>query len=90
MKKSRSIVGIAVVVSSVVLIGAGMLAHRAIEQLSANNDAVLRAKAMELGDCCTRCVTRKPASAATYSPMKKATCTPMKQRCRNWRSAWAG
>jgi PAS domain S-box-containing protein len=48
MKKSRSIVGIAVVVSSVVLIGAGVMANRAIEQLSATNDAVLRAKEIEL------------------------------------------
>ena len=48
MKKSRSIVGIAVVVSSVVLIGAGVVAHRAIEQVSTTSDAVLRAKAIEL------------------------------------------
>src|SRR5262245_64496651 len=48
MKKSRSIVGIAVVVSSVVLIAAGVLARRAIEQLSATGDAVLRAKEIEL------------------------------------------
>jgi PAS domain S-box-containing protein len=48
MKKSRSIVGIAVVVSSVVLIGAGVMAQRAIEQLSATGHAVLRAKEIEL------------------------------------------
>jgi len=48
MKKSRSIVGIAVVVSSVVLIGAGVMAHRAIEQLSATSRAVLRDKEIEL------------------------------------------
>jgi PAS domain S-box-containing protein len=48
MKKSRSIVGVAVVVSSVVLIGAGIMAHRAIEQLSATSDAVLRANGIEL------------------------------------------
>src|SRR5262245_30498144 len=48
MKKSRSIVGFAVVVSSVVLVAAGFMAHRAIEQLSATGDAVLRAKALEL------------------------------------------
>jgi len=48
MKKSRSIVGIAVVVSSIVLIGAGIMANRTIEQLSATSDAVLRAKEIEL------------------------------------------
>jgi PAS domain S-box-containing protein len=48
MKRSRSIVGFAVVVSSVVLIGAGVMAHRAIEQLSATSDSVLRAKEIEL------------------------------------------
>ena len=48
MKKSRSIVGIAVVVSSAVLIGAGIMANRAIGQLSATSEAVLRAKEIEL------------------------------------------
>jgi len=48
MKKSRSIVGIAVVVSSVVLVVAGFMAHRAIAQLSATSDALLRAKVLEL------------------------------------------
>jgi PAS domain S-box-containing protein len=48
MKRSRSIVGIAVVVSSVVLVAAGVMAHRAIEQLSATADAVMRAKEIEL------------------------------------------
>ncbi len=48
MKKSRSIVGIAVVVCSVVLIATGVMAHRAIEQLSATSDAVLRATELEL------------------------------------------
>jgi PAS domain S-box-containing protein len=48
MRRSRSIVGIAVVVSSVVLIGAGVMAHRAIDQLSAIGAAVLRAKEIEL------------------------------------------
>src|SRR5436190_14712040 len=48
MKRSRSIVGIAVVVSSVVLIGAGIAAHRAIEQLDATSAAVLRSKDIEL------------------------------------------
>jgi len=48
MKRSRSIVGVAVVVSSIVLVGAGVMAHRAIEQLSAAGDAVVRAKEIEL------------------------------------------
>ncbi len=48
MKKSRSIVGAAVVISSVVLVAAGVVAHRAIEQLSITSDAVLRAKEIEL------------------------------------------
>jgi PAS domain S-box-containing protein len=48
MKRSRSIVGIAVVVSSVVLVAAGLTAHRAIEQLSDTADAVVRAKEIEL------------------------------------------
>jgi len=48
MKKSRSIVGIAVVVSSVVLVVAGVMAHRAIAQLSATSEALLRAKEIEL------------------------------------------
>jgi PAS domain S-box-containing protein len=48
MKRSRSIVGIAVVVSSVVLVTAGIAAHRAIEQLDATSAAVLRAKEIEL------------------------------------------
>jgi PAS domain S-box-containing protein len=48
MKRSRSIAGIAVVVSSVVLVTAGVMAHRAIEQLSATGGALLRAKEIEL------------------------------------------
>src|SRR6188768_47669 len=48
MKKSRSIVGIAAAVSSVVLIAAGVMAHRAIDALSATSDAVVRAKEIEL------------------------------------------
>jgi PAS domain S-box-containing protein len=48
MQKSRSLVGLAVVVSSVVLVAAGLMAHRAIEQLSATSDALLRAKELEL------------------------------------------
>jgi len=48
VKRSRSIVGFAVVVSSVVLIGAGVVAHRAIEQVSATSASVLRAKEIEV------------------------------------------
>src|SRR5262245_59603351 len=48
MKRSRSIAGAAVVVSSIVLVAAGLVAHRAIEQLSATSDAVLRAKEIEV------------------------------------------
>jgi len=48
MKKSRSLVGAAVLVSSVVLVAAGVMAHRAIEQLSATGDALMRAKGLEL------------------------------------------
>src|SRR5689334_2600223 len=48
MKKSRSLVGIAVLVSSVVLVAAGVMAHRTIEQLSATGDALMRAKGLEL------------------------------------------
>jgi len=48
MKRSRSLVGFAVVVSSVVLIGAGVVANRTIGQLSKTGAAVLRAKEIEL------------------------------------------
>jgi len=48
MKRSRSLVGFAVVVSSVVLIGAGVVANRTIGQLSETGAAVLRAKEIEL------------------------------------------
>jgi PAS domain S-box-containing protein len=49
MKRSRSVVGIAVAASSVVLLVAGTMAKRAIEQLSTTSDAVLRAQEIELG-----------------------------------------
>ena len=48
MQRSRSIAGIAVAVSTVVLLGAGIVSHRAIEQLSLTSDAVLQAKEIEL------------------------------------------
>jgi PAS domain S-box-containing protein len=48
MQRSRSIVGIAVAVSSVVIIAAGVVAHRSIGRLSATGDAVVRAKEIEL------------------------------------------
>src|SRR6478736_5518222 len=48
MKRSRSIAGIAVVISSAVIIGAGMVAHRTIDRLSNASDAVLRAQGLEL------------------------------------------
>jgi PAS domain S-box-containing protein len=48
MKKSRSLVGLAVVTSSIVLIGAGVMAHRAIGELSASSGALVRAKEIEL------------------------------------------
>ncbi|HEV8444320.1 MAG TPA: CHASE3 domain-containing protein [Steroidobacteraceae bacterium] len=48
MKRSRSIAGIAVVISTVVIIGAGMVAHRTIDRLSNASDAVLRAQGLEL------------------------------------------
>jgi PAS domain S-box-containing protein len=48
MKKSRSIVGFAVGVSSLVLIAAGVISWRAVEQLANTGDEVLRAKELEL------------------------------------------
>ena len=48
MKRSRSIVGIAVGVSSLVLVAAGMVAKRAIDQLAVTGDAVVAAKEREL------------------------------------------
>jgi PAS domain S-box-containing protein len=48
MKRSRSIVGIAVGVSAVVLLAAGMMAEHAVRQLASVSDAVVRAKELEL------------------------------------------
>src|SRR4051812_22797841 len=48
MKKARSIVGIAVGVSSLVLVAAGVLSYRAVEQLANSGYEVLRAKELEL------------------------------------------
>src|SRR6187399_888028 len=48
MKRSKSIVGIAVVVSSVVLIVAGVIAHRSVRLLADTSDEILRSKELEL------------------------------------------
>jgi signal transduction histidine kinase len=48
MKKTRSIVGIAVGVSSLVLVAAGIVSYRAIAQLANTSDDLLRAKELEL------------------------------------------
>jgi len=48
LKKSRSIVGIAVVVSSVVLTIAGLVAYRSVEALASTSEEVLRSKELEL------------------------------------------
>src|SRR5690242_12579055 len=48
MKKSRSVVGIAVVVSSPVLVAASVVSYRAVAQLANSGNAVLRAKELEL------------------------------------------
>ena len=48
MKRSRSIAGIAVVLSSAVIVGAGVMAHQTINRLSEAGDAVVRAKELEL------------------------------------------
>src|SRR5580765_677678 len=48
MKRSRSIAGIAVVMSSAVIVGAGVVAHQTIDRLSQASDAVVRAKELEL------------------------------------------
>jgi signal transduction histidine kinase len=48
MKKTRSIVGIAVGVSSLVLAAAGVVSYRAVEQLANTSDDLLRAKELEL------------------------------------------
>ena len=48
MKRSRSIAGIAVVISSVVILGAGVVAHQTIDRLSNAGAAVVRAQQLEL------------------------------------------
>ena len=48
MKRSKSILGIAVVVSSVVLIVAGVIAHRSVQILADTSDEVVRSKELEL------------------------------------------
>jgi PAS domain S-box-containing protein len=48
MKKTKSIVGIAVGVSSVVLIGAGVIAHRSVQVLADTSDEIVRSKELEL------------------------------------------
>ena len=48
MKKSRSVVGIAVVVSSFVLVVASVISYRAVAQLANSGNEVLRAKELEL------------------------------------------
>ncbi len=48
MKKSRSIVGIAVGVSSLVLVVAGVMSYHAVDELAQTSDEVLRAKELEL------------------------------------------
>ena len=48
MKKSRSVVGIAVGVSSLVLVAAGVIAYGATRQLASTSYAVVRAKELEL------------------------------------------
>ncbi len=48
MKKSKSIVGIAVGVSSIVLIAAGIIAHRSVRLLANTSDEILHSKELEL------------------------------------------
>jgi PAS domain S-box-containing protein len=48
MQKSRSIVGFAVGVASLVLVAAGVISYRAVAQLARTSDEVLRAKELEL------------------------------------------
>jgi CHASE3 domain sensor protein len=48
MKKSKSIVGIAVGVSSIVLIVAGVIAHRSVQALADTSSEVLQSKELEL------------------------------------------
>jgi len=48
MKRSKSIVGIAVGVSSIVLVVAGVIAHRSVQLLANTSDEILRSKELEL------------------------------------------
>jgi PAS domain S-box-containing protein len=48
MKRSKSIVGVAVGVSSIVLIVAGLIAHRSVQTLARTSDESLRSKELEL------------------------------------------
>ena len=48
MKRSKSIVGIAVGVSSIVLIVAGVIAHRSVQTLADTSDEIVRSKELEL------------------------------------------
>ena len=48
MKRSKSIVGIAVGVSSIVLIVAGVIAHRSVRILADTSDEIVRSKELEL------------------------------------------
>ena len=48
MKRSKSIVGIAVGVSSIVLIVAGVIAHRSVQLLADTSDEILQSKELEL------------------------------------------
>src|SRR5688572_14381017 len=47
MKRTKSIVGIAVAVSSTVLIVAGVIAHRSVQLLADTSDEILRSKELE-------------------------------------------
>jgi PAS domain S-box-containing protein len=48
MKRSKSIVGIAVGVSSIVLVVAGIIAHRSVQVLADTSDEIVRSKELEL------------------------------------------
>jgi PAS domain S-box-containing protein len=48
MKRSKSIVGIAVGVSSIVLIVAGVIAHRSVQTLADTSEEIVRSKELEL------------------------------------------
>ncbi len=48
MKRTKSIVGIAVGVSSIVLVVAGLIAHRSVQLLADTSDEILRSKELEL------------------------------------------